>query len=143
MAYAPLTDETEYFSLGVRWGFSAFALCLGGSYFQRLLRRVPSLAAAVHAAPAFAALWAPPTAPASGLLPAAGGGIGGAAGGGGESVPADGLRSILFTCAYIATKASAPSGPCLLCHLQPVFRARSAGAWRADWENASDRDAQH
>ncbi len=39
---------------GVHWGFSAFALALGSSYFQRLLEGIPLLSSAARAVPAFA-----------------------------------------------------------------------------------------
>lgn len=48
------TDSMLYYN-GVHWGFSAFALALGSSYFQRLVEITPTLNAAVRHAPPFAA----------------------------------------------------------------------------------------
>jgi hypothetical protein len=51
----PVSIDSMLYYNGIHWGFSAFALALGSSYFQRLLEHTPALNAAVRQAPPFAA----------------------------------------------------------------------------------------
>ncbi|KAG2487628.1 hypothetical protein HYH03_013767 [Edaphochlamys debaryana] len=109
--FMPLRSDSMLFATGVHWGFSAFALALGSSYFQRLLEITPMLKAAVRHAPHLApyldfAADAAEQRQQQQQQGAAGGGAGGgtAEEPAGEYLHKDGLRSILFTCAYLATK---------------------------------------
>ncbi|GLC74531.1 hypothetical protein PLESTF_001524100 [Pleodorina starrii] len=98
--FMPVSTDSMLFLNGVHWGFSAFALALGSSYFQRLVEITPTLNAAVRHAPPFAAYAAYMRDGGNGASPA------------NKAqqqqqeqyLHKDGLRSILFTCAYLATK---------------------------------------
>ncbi|GIL82503.1 hypothetical protein Vretifemale_11323, partial [Volvox reticuliferus] len=53
--FMPVHIDSMLYYNGVHWGFSAFALALGSSYFQRLVEITPTLNAAVRHAPPFVA----------------------------------------------------------------------------------------
>ncbi|EFJ44061.1 hypothetical protein VOLCADRAFT_95762 [Volvox carteri f. nagariensis] len=95
--FMPVSSDSMLYYNGVHWGFSAFALALGSSYFQRLVEITPTLNAAVRHAPPFAAYAA---------YMRDGGGVAQTKQQQQqeEYLHKDGLRSILFTCAYLATK---------------------------------------
>jgi hypothetical protein len=52
--FLPVLGDSLEFYLGAVWGFPAFAIALGCSYFQRLLSALPHLASAAARCPAFA-----------------------------------------------------------------------------------------
>ncbi|GIM07886.1 hypothetical protein Vretimale_11920, partial [Volvox reticuliferus] len=93
--FMPVHIDSMLYYNGVHWGFSAFALALGSSYFQRLVEITPTLNAAVRHAPPFVAYAA---------YMRDGAGVSQANQQQQEYLHKDGLRSILFTCAYLATK---------------------------------------
>ncbi|KXZ53170.1 hypothetical protein GPECTOR_7g1062 [Gonium pectorale] len=95
VTFLPLSVNSVLFYNGVHWGFSAFALALGSSYFQRLIEMTPTLSVAVYHSPQFCAYAENMSDEKKAALAAAHPD---------EVMHKDGLRSILFTCAYLATK---------------------------------------
>lgn len=51
--YMPVSPDSFLFKAGAAWQFPAFVICLGSSYLQRMLARLPQLAEAVFACPGF------------------------------------------------------------------------------------------
>jgi hypothetical protein len=51
--YMPVSPDSFLFKAGAAWQFPAFVICLGSSYLQRMLARLPQLAEAVLACPGF------------------------------------------------------------------------------------------
>ncbi|WIA41973.1 hypothetical protein OEZ86_009276 [Tetradesmus obliquus] len=51
--YMPVVPDSFLFKAGAAWQFPAFVICLGSSYLQRMLARLPQLAEAVLACPGF------------------------------------------------------------------------------------------
>jgi hypothetical protein len=49
----PVSPDSFLFKAGAAWQFPAFVICLGSSYLQRMLARLPQLAEAVLACPGF------------------------------------------------------------------------------------------
>lgn len=45
----PVSKHSEMFAFGTALRFTAFAVCLGSSYFQRLTSRIPNLRLSVKA----------------------------------------------------------------------------------------------
>lgn len=45
----PMNQASAMFTFGTHMKFTAFAICLGSSYFQRLVSSIPNLSAAVRA----------------------------------------------------------------------------------------------
>ncbi|KAF8059153.1 hypothetical protein HT031_005325 [Scenedesmus sp. PABB004] len=53
VAYMPVDLRSFYAAVAARWAFPAFPIALGSSYFQRLLVRLPQVAAAALACPEY------------------------------------------------------------------------------------------
>ncbi len=53
ITYMPVSPESFMFKAGAAWQFPAFAICLGSSYLQRLMVRLPQVAEAALACPGF------------------------------------------------------------------------------------------
>lgn len=51
--YMPVLTDSFLFKAGAAWQFPAFVLCLGSSYLQRMLERLPHLASAALSCPGF------------------------------------------------------------------------------------------
>lgn len=49
----PVLPDSFLFKAGAAWQFPAFVICLGSSYLQRMLARMPQLAEAALACPGF------------------------------------------------------------------------------------------
>ena len=49
--FMPVSSESFVFQLGSSWGFTAFTISLGSSYFQRLVCAIPQLEFAVRQNP--------------------------------------------------------------------------------------------
>jgi hypothetical protein len=56
VAFSPVDPSSFEFQVGAAWRFPAFAIALGCSYFQRLLRALPHLASAAARCPALSGL---------------------------------------------------------------------------------------
>jgi hypothetical protein len=56
VAFLPVPTDSLEFQMGVAWQFPSFAVALGRSYFQRLLRALPNLGRAAARCPALADL---------------------------------------------------------------------------------------
>ncbi|PNH10991.1 hypothetical protein TSOC_002206 [Tetrabaena socialis] len=101
--FMPVSTDSILYATGTTWGFSAFALALGSSYFQRLIEAIPLLNATVRHAPAYAPY----------ICYMRGGRDEGGVPQPKEQVDAEQARahestlhSILFTCTYLATKVA-------------------------------------
>eukprot|EP00879_Flechtneria_rotunda_P008153 GHRR01008540.1.p2 GENE.GHRR01008540.1~~GHRR01008540.1.p2 ORF type:complete len:184 (+),score=49.89 GHRR01008540.1:485-1036(+) len=94
----PVDSESFLFRAAVAWHFPAFVVCLGSSYLQRMLVRLPQLAEAALACPGFEGycnyMMQKPETPPARLF--------------GEDAAATlaTLRSIQFTCLFVATKVA-------------------------------------
>jgi hypothetical protein len=53
ITYMPVSTDSFLFKAAHAWQFPAFVICLGSSYLQRMLAKLPSLAAAAAACPGF------------------------------------------------------------------------------------------
>lgn len=53
ISYMPVSTDSFLFKAAHAWQFPAFVICLGSSYLQRMLAKLPSLAAAAAACPGF------------------------------------------------------------------------------------------
>ena len=112
MVYLPVRPSSPLFAFGRALRFSAFAVCLGSSYFQRLIARIPNLGAAVRANAGYAeyvaALDAMTSASGAGGSCGGGGGGGSGSGGGRGAEPPGGSSS--YGSAVSASAASGSAG---------------------------------
>lgn len=51
--YLPVHEDAFLFKVASLWQFPAFVVCLGSSYFQRMMARLPQMAEAVMSCPGF------------------------------------------------------------------------------------------
>jgi len=112
VVYLPVRPSSPLFAFARALRFSAFAVCLGSSYFQRLIARIPNLGAAVRANAGYAeyvaALDAMTSAP--GSSNGGGGGCDGNGGGGGGGASAAGGPGGSASSYASALSVSAASG---------------------------------
>lgn len=53
ITYMPVHEDSFLFKAAAAWQFPAFVICLGSSYLQRMMARLPQLAEAMLACPGF------------------------------------------------------------------------------------------
>eukprot|EP00775_Hariotina_reticulata_P010786 gene10786-10943_t len=53
VTYMPVTADSYLFRVAAAWQFPAFAICLGSSYLQRMMEKLPQLAHATLSCPGF------------------------------------------------------------------------------------------
>jgi hypothetical protein len=53
VTYMPVTADSYLFRVAAAWQFPAFAICLGSSYLQRMMEKLPQMALAILSCPGF------------------------------------------------------------------------------------------
>ncbi|KAF8059657.1 hypothetical protein HT031_005065 [Scenedesmus sp. PABB004] len=105
VAFRPVRTDGFLFKAGAAWQFPAFVIALGCSYLQRMLARLPQLADAAAACPGFEEYAPPPPPPAHRLREPGRAPSARLAGAEAASTLAT-LRSVQFTCLFLATKVA-------------------------------------